>query len=218
MDMTRFNPSTRTVDRYIKPAVFVVCLLPVLSVVWRALELGGATLGANPVEAIQDAFGQWGLRFLCITLAVTPLRNWFDMPWLVRLRRMLGLFAFFYVTLHFATWLVLDQGVYWPAIVGDIGKRPFITIGFGALLLLVPLAATSTNAMMRRLGRRWKQLHRLVYVIAALGVWHYYWQVKADVREPMIYVAVLALLLGWRIWRSRTVRQLVMSQSRSIMQ
>lgn len=217
MDMKRLNPSGRAVDRYIKPAVFMACLVPFASVAWRVLEIGGATLGANPVEAIQDAFGQWGLRFLCITLAVTPLRDWFNMAWLVRLRRMLGLFAFFYVTLHFATWLVLDQGAYWPAIVEDIGKRPFITIGFAALVLLVPLAATSTNAMMRRLGRRWKQLHRLVYVIAALGVWHYYWQVKADIREPMIYVAVLAVLLGWRLWKSRTFRHLITPASRSTM-
>ena len=129
--------------------------------VWRAFELGGTDLGANPIEKIQDTLGQWGLRFLLITLAVTPLRDWFNAPWLVQLRRMLGLFAFFYVLLHFLTWLILDQGLYWSGILDDIAKRPFITIGFAALLLLIPLAVTSTNGMMRRLGRRWKTLHRL---------------------------------------------------------
>lgn len=190
----------------VKPVVFAACLLPFASVVWRALALGGSSLGANPIEATQDTFGQWGLRLLVITLAITPLRHWFDAPWLVMLRRMLGLFAFAYVLLHFATWLVLDQGMYWHGILADIAKRPFITIGFAALLLLVPLAVTSTNAMMRRLGRRWKTLHRCIYPICVLAVWHYYWQVKADVREPLVYAAIVAVLLGWRLWKARTAR------------
>ena len=186
------------VRRVIKPIVFIACLLPFLSVAWRAFEIGGATLGANPVEAVQDAFGQWGLRLLVITLAITPLRDWFGAPWLVMLRRMLGLFAFAYVLLHFLTWLVLDQGVFWPGILRDIAERPFITIGFTAFVLLVPLAVTSTNKMMRRLGKRWKSLHRLIYAISILAVWHYYWQVKADIREPLIYATIVAVLLGWR--------------------
>ena len=198
-------PSTLVIRRVIKPALFVVCALPLLSLLWAAFGLGGATLGANPVEKIQDTLGQWGLRFLVITLAVTPVRDWFNMPWLVQLRRMLGLYAVFYVLMHFLNWLILDQGFYWSGILEDIGKRPFITIGFTALLLLVPLAVTSTNKMMRRLGKRWKTLHRLVYVISLLAVWHYYWQVKADTTEPLIYLAIVLALLGWRAWKNRNV-------------
>ena len=196
-------PSTTVIRRVIKPTLFVICALPLLSLVWAAFGIGDASLGANPIEKIQDTFGQWGLRFLVITLAVTPLRDWFNLPWLVQLRRMLGLYAFFYVLLHFLNWLVLDQGFYWSGIVEDIGKRPFITIGFTALLMLIPLAVTSTNKMMRRLGKRWKSLHRLVYLISLLAVWHYYWQVKSDVTEPLIYLAIVLVLLGWRAWKSR---------------
>ncbi|MFO7190586.1 MAG: protein-methionine-sulfoxide reductase heme-binding subunit MsrQ [Pseudomonadota bacterium] len=188
--------------RVIKPALFALCLLPFAAVLWRLFGIGGATLGANPIERIQDTFGQWGLRFLLITLAVTPLRDWFHAVWLIHLRRMLGLFAFFYVLMHFLTWLILDQGLYWSGVLEDITRRPFITIGFAALVLLVPLAVTSTHGMMRRLGRRWKSLHRLVYAIALLGIWHYYWQVKADVREPLIYLAIALVLLGWRAWKA----------------
>lgn len=195
-------PSTLVIRRVIKPALFIVCALPFLSLAWAAFGIGGASLGTNPVETVQDTFGQWGLRFIVITLAVTPLRDWFNMPWLVQLRRMLGLYAFFYVLMHFLTWLILDQGLYWSGILEDIAKRPYITIGFTALLLLVPLAVTSTNKMMRRLGKRWKKLHRLVYVIGLLGVWHYYWQVKADTTEPLIYLAIVLVLLGWRAWKS----------------
>jgi sulfoxide reductase heme-binding subunit YedZ len=189
--------------RVLKVVLFVLCLVPFASLVWRAFEFGGGDLGTNPIETVQDTLGRWGLRFLLITLAVTPLRDWFNIPWLVQLRRMLGLYAFFYVLMHFLTWLILDQGVYWSGIVVDIAKRPFITIGFAALVLLTPLALTSTNAMMRRLGKRWKTLHRAIYLIAPLGVWHYYWQVKADVREPLVYAAILAVLLGWRVYKSR---------------
>ena len=196
-------PSSTTVRRLIKPAVFLVCLVPFLSLLWRAFEIGGAGLGTNPIERIQDTLGQWGLRFLLITLAVTPLRDWFNAPWLIQLRRMLGLYAFFYVLMHFLNWLILDQGLYWSGILIDIAKRPFITIGCAALVLLVPLAVTSTNGMMRRLGKRWKQLHRLIYLIVLLGIWHYYWQVKADVREPLIYLAIAMVLLGWRLWKRR---------------
>jgi sulfoxide reductase heme-binding subunit YedZ len=192
---------TVIVRRYVKPALFVVCALPFLSLLLGAFGVSQFDLGTNPVEQIQDTLGQWGLRFLIITLAVTPLRDWFNAPELIQLRRMLGLYAFFYVFAHFLTWLILDQGLYWPGVLEDIGKRPFITIGFLAFVLLTPLAVTSTNAMMRRLGKRWKTLHRLVYVITLLGVWHYWWQVKADIREPLIYLTLAVILLGWRAWK-----------------
>ena len=188
-------PSTFVVRRVFKPALFVLCLLPLASLVWRTFGIAGTDLGANPIEMIQDTLGQWGLRLLLITLAVTPLRDWFNAAWLIQLRRMLGVFAFCYVLMHFLTWLILDQDLYWAGILPDIARRPFITIGFLALLLLIPLAVTSTNGMMRRLGRRWKTLHRLIYLIVLLGIWHYYWQVKADVREPLIYLAITLLLL-----------------------
>ncbi|MFL6619761.1 MAG: sulfite oxidase heme-binding subunit YedZ [Povalibacter sp.] len=193
---------TPVVRRYIKPIVFLLCLTPLALLTLRAFSIGGS-LGTNPVETIQDTLGQWGLRLLVITLAITPLRDWFNAPWLVLLRRMVGVFAFVYVLLHFLTWLVLDQGLYWQGILPDIAKRSFITIGFTALLMLIPLAITSTNGMMRRLGKRWKKLHRLIYFIVPLGVWHYYWQVKADVREPLVYATIVAVLLGWRIWKNR---------------
>lgn len=201
-------PSALIVRRYIKPALFLLCLLPLLSLLWRAFGIAGSSLGANPVEMIQDTCGEWALRLLVITLGITPLRDWFkalgfNATWLISLRRLLGLFAFFYVLLHFSNWLILDQGLYWPGIGVDIGKRPFITIGFTALLLLIPLAVTSTNQMMRRLGRRWKTLHRLIYPICLLAVWHFYWQVKADIREPLIYLAITLVLLGWRIGKAR---------------
>ena len=193
-------PSTVVVRRYLKPVVFLICLLPAILLLLHAFNIGG-TLGSNPVEKIQDTLGQWGLRMLLMTLAVTPLRDWFNAPWLIMLRRMLGLFGFFYVLLHFLTWLILDQGLYWSGILTDVAKRPFITIGFAALLMLIPLAVTSTNRMMRRLGKRWKTLHRLIYPIALLGVWHYWWQVKADIREPLLYLSIVAVLLAWRIWK-----------------
>jgi len=181
-----------------KPIVFLLCLVPAVLVLTDTFDITG-TLGANPVEAIQDRLGNWGLRFIMITLAVTPLRRLTGWNWLQRFRRMLGLFAFFYVFMHFLVWLILDQGVLWPAIVQDIAERPFITLGFAALLVLTALAATSTNGMRRRLGRRWQQLHYGVYAVGVLGVWHYWWQVKKDVREPLIYAAILGLLLGLRV-------------------
>lgn len=191
--------SLRAVRLYLKPPLFLLCLIPAASMLAGAL--GAFDLGANPIETIQDTLGIWGLRFLVITLALTPLKDWSGQTSLIALRRMLGLFAFFYVLLHFLTWLVLDQGLYWPGILPDIAKRPFITIGFAALLLLIPLAITSTRGMMRRLGRRWQQLHRLIYVIVILGVWHYWWQVKADYREPLLYAVLAGVLLGWRVYK-----------------
>jgi len=182
-----------------KPLVFVACLAPAILVVGDAFELTGR-LGANPVEEILDRFGNWALRFIMITLAVTPLRRLSRWNWLARFRRMFGLFTFFYALMHFLTWLILDQGLLLSAILEDIAERPFITIGFAALLLLLALAATSTNGIRRRLGRRWQALHNSAYLIAVLGVWHYWWQVKKDITEPLIYAAILAVLLGARLW------------------
>jgi sulfoxide reductase heme-binding subunit YedZ len=162
---------------------------------------------ADPIAKLLHQQGLWALRFLVITLTVTPLRFMLGQPWLLNFRRMLGLYGFTYVLLHFLVWLSLDQGFYWSGIGADIAKRPFITIGFAALLLLIPLAVTSTNKMMRRLGKRWQKLHKLVYIIVPLGVWHFYWLVKKDVTEPVIYGAITAFLLGYRYWRSQKRKQ-----------
>ena len=182
-----------------KPIVFALCLLPGVLVVTDTFDITGS-LGANPVEEIQDRLGNWGLRFIMIALAVTPLRRFSGWNWLLRFRRMLGLFAFFYVLMHFLAWLILDQGFLLSAIVEDLAERPFITLGFTAFLILVAMAATSTNGMRRRLGRRWQQLHYGAYVAGILGVWHYWWQVKKDIQEPLIYAVILAILLGYRVW------------------
>jgi sulfoxide reductase heme-binding subunit YedZ len=190
------------IRRVWKPLVFLVSLLPAALVVTDATGLTDG-LGVNAVEDIQDRFGNWGLRFVLITLAVTPLRQATGWNWLARFRRMLGLFAFFYILMHFLAWLVLDQGLLMSAILEDIVERPFITIGFAAFLLLLAMAVTSTNGMRRRLGKRWQQLHYSVYVVGILAVWHYWWQVKLDARQPAIYAAILALLLGYRLTRNR---------------
>jgi sulfoxide reductase heme-binding subunit YedZ len=203
---------TLTQIRFVwKPLVFALCLVPGLLVLGDTYEITGS-LGANPVEEIQDRLGNWGLRFIMIALAVTPLRRITGRPELLRFRRMLGLFAFFYILAHFLAWLILDQGIYWSAIVEDITDRPFITIGFLALLILTAMAVTSTNGMRRRLGRRWQQIHYGAYAAGILGVWHYWWQVKKDFRDPLIYAVILAVLLGLRAWyyyrrsaRTRTV-------------
>lgn len=187
--------------RGLKALLFVLCLVPLVKLVLELFGIAGTSLGANPVEELIHRFGIWGLNFLLITLAVTPLRFLSGRNWLIRFRRMLGLFAFFYILMHFLTYAGLDQRFDLAVILEDIAERPFITIGFIAFLLLIPLAVTSTNRMMKRLGRRWQKLHRLVYVIAVLGVWHFYWQVKLDTLEPVIYAAILAVLLGYRIWR-----------------
>lgn len=186
--------------RYLKPAIFLACLIPLALIVWDGFH---DTLGANPIETVTHRTGDWVLRFLLLTLALTPARRLFDWVWVLRLRRMLGLYVFFYACLHFLTYLVLDQFFDWGEIVKDIVKRPYITIGFTAFVLLIPLAVTSTQAMMRRLGRRWKRLHQLAYLIAVLGVIHYFWLVKADNFQPLIYAAVLAVLLAVRVWWRR---------------
>jgi sulfoxide reductase heme-binding subunit YedZ len=186
--------------RYVgKPIVFLLCLAPAALVVTDAFELTGQ-LSANPIEDVLDRFGNWTIRFIMITLAVTPLRRLTGWNWLVRFRRMLGLFTFFYALMHFLTWLILDQGLLMSAIAEDLIERPFITIGFAALVLLVAMAVTSTNGMRRRMGRRWDKLHYSAYAVGILGVWHYWWQVKKDTSDAWIYAVVLAVLLGYRLW------------------
>jgi len=185
-----------------KPLVFVACLAPLAWLTCGALGLFGVSLGADPVKELEHEAGKTALNLLLLTLAVTPVRELTSQPQLLRLRRMLGLFAFFYVVVHFTIYLVLDLELNFRTLGADIAKRPYITIGFTALLLLIPLAVTSTNGMMRRLGRRWQTLHRLIYVIAVLGVWHFYWQVKRDVRDPLLYAGILAVLLGYRVLRA----------------
>ena len=187
----------RTV-RLLKIPVFAACLLPFGKLVLEALEVAGFSLGVNPVEELIHHCGLWGLNFLLITLAVTPLRRITGWTWLLRFRRMFGLFAFFYLCLHFTAYAGVDQRFDLAAIGEDILERPYITLGITGLILLIPLALTSTAGMMRRLGRRWQQLHRLVYVAAILGAWHFWWQVKKDISEPLIYAGILALLLGFR--------------------
>jgi sulfoxide reductase heme-binding subunit YedZ len=184
----------------IKPAVFLLCLVPLLWLVWDIVQ---EQLSANPIEDITHRTGDWALRFLLITLAVTPLKRLSGQVWLLRLRRMLGLYAFFYTLLHFLTYLWLDQQFLFSEILVDIGKRPYITVGFSAFVLLIPLAVTSNRYAMRRLGRRWQKLHRSVYIIAVFGVLHYLWLVKADSRDPIIYGVVLVGLLGVRAWWQR---------------
>lgn len=188
--------------RVVKPAVFLLCLLPLLRLVAGIFGWAGADLGVNPVETMQDTLGIWGLRLLLATLAITPLRVLAGWPRIQAFRRMLGLYAFAYILLHFLFYLFVDQAFDWQQLAADIVKRPYITVGFTALLLLLPLAVTSTRAAMRRLGRRWQTLHRLVYPAAVLGCVHFWWQVKADVREPLVYAGIAALLLGWRAARA----------------
>ena len=184
-------------NKWTKVVVFLICLIPLGGLVWRGFHNG---LGANPVEFIQLTTGDWTLRFLVFTLCITPFRKLLNLPDLIRFRRMLGLFAFAYVCLHFLTYLVLDQSFDFAAIWKDIAKRPFITVGFLGFLLLLPLAITSTAGWIRRLGgKRWQTLHRAIYFAAICGVIHYYWKVKSDVRMPLFYGALVAILLLWRL-------------------
>ncbi|HQR51064.1 MAG TPA: protein-methionine-sulfoxide reductase heme-binding subunit MsrQ [Methylophilaceae bacterium] len=183
----------------VKAVLFVIALLPLA----RLLVLGFADqLGANPIEFVIRSNGTWALSFVLITLAVTPLRRLAGAGWLAGLRRMLGLYAFFYACLHVLSYIWLDQWFDWAAIGKDIVKHPFILAGFTAFLLLVPLAVTSTDAMLRRLGKRWKKLHQTLYLIAPIAVLHYFWLVKKDITQPVIYALLLALLLGLRLlWK-----------------
>jgi sulfoxide reductase heme-binding subunit YedZ len=187
-----------------KPALFLLALSPAALMTAAAFGLGPASLGVDPVKALVHRCGLTALQMLWLTLAITPLRQLTGNADLQRLRRMLGLFAAFYTLLHFTAYAWLDQDLNLAAIGADIVKRPYITIGMLALLMMLPLAVTSTNAWMRRLRSRWQRLHRLVYPIAVLATWHFWWQVKKDYREPLLYAALLAVLLGWRLmWRLR---------------
>jgi len=184
-------------SRWVKVPVFALCLVPALLLGWKALN---GDLGANPIEFITHWTGDWTIRFLCITLAVTPLRKILRLPELIRFRRMLGLFGFFYACLHFLTWFVLDKFFDWGEILKDVVKRPFITAGFTAFVLLIPLAVTSTTGWIRRMGgKRWQMLHRLIYVSGIAGVVHYYWLVKSDIRLPVMYGAIVCVLLAYRL-------------------
>lgn len=192
---------------YAKIPLFLLCLVPLAKLGAEAFGLWGLSLGANPVETLIHRLGTWTLNFLLITLAVTPLRRLTGFTWLIRFRRMLGLFAFFYLCLHFLAYAGVDQRFALGYILEDIAKRPYITLGFSAFLMLIPLAVTSTRGWIRRLGPRWKKLHRLVYPAAILGVWHYYWLVKADVLLPLVYAGILLVLLGSRLrWARKRSR------------
>jgi len=191
----------------IKVAVWAACLAPWAWLVVRTLGIAGS-LGANPQEEILNVCGKTGLNLLMLTLAITPVRRSTGWNRLIAFRRLLGLFAFFYLVLHFLTYALLDLGVArWPTLLEDIAERPYVTVGFTALMLLVPLAATSTQRLQRRLGRNWVKLHRLVYVVGVLGIVHYWWQVKskADVAEPLLYAVFLAVLFAARLLHYRSV-------------
>ena len=195
--MRRPLMASKDLGKYLKPAVFALALVPFVLLVVRAFS---DDLGANPVEKIEHVTGLWALRFLLITLSITPLRRLTHWNTPARLRRMLGLFVFFYVCLHFSTWLVFDHSLNLAEMLKDIRKRPYITVGFSAFLLLIPLAVTSTNAMVKRLGGlRWRRLHSMVYVIGTLAILHFLWLVKADKREPIFYGVILITLLVLRL-------------------
>ena len=184
--------------RYAKIAVFVLGLMPLAGLGWLAYE---GRLGANPIDYITDTTGIWTLRLVLATLAVTPLRRLTGWNALIRFRRMIGLFAFFYATLHFLTWLVLDQFFAWEFILADIAKRPYITMGFTGFVLMIPLAITSTAGWIRRLGGRWwNRLHRLIYATGVAGVIHFLWLVKVVSTEQIVYAVILGVLLGLRLW------------------
>ncbi len=207
------NPSAQQLA-VIKITLFVACLVPLLRLAWGGWQ---NDLGANPIEFVTRSLGDWTLNFLLITLTVSPLRKLSGWPWLIRLRRMLGLYVFFYAVLHLTTYIWFDQFFDWSAIAKDIVKRPFITVGMTAFALLLPLAATSNQVMIRHLGgKRWQQLHRSIYAISIFAVLHYWWLVKLDTRQPLIYAVILALLLAIRaMWREQERRrQLAVGYSR----
>jgi sulfoxide reductase heme-binding subunit YedZ len=195
------KPARWLLSAWAKPLLFVLLLLPLASLVWGAVA---DTLGANPAEALIRSTGDWTLRMLCLTLAVTPLRQTFGLPALARFRRMLGLFTFFYGLLHFLCFAWLDMGLDVAAILADIPKRPFILVGTAALLLMLPLAATSFSRAIKAMGAaRWQALHKAVYAVVLLGLLHFFWMRagKNDFAEVAVYAAVVAVLLGWRLWR-----------------
>lgn len=190
------NPSKKQIS-LIKALTFIVCLVPLTRLVWLGIA---DNLTANPVEFIERSTGFWALIILLATLTLTPIRLLTGRAWQIQLRRMLGLFMFFYVSLHIVTYIWLDFAFDWAAITKDIAKHPRILVGFAAFMLSVPLAITSTNAMMKRLGGRWKQLHQLVYLVAVLVLVHFWWLVKKDIREPLVYACILMILFAIRIY------------------
>ena len=196
---------TQLVRRVLKPIVFLAGLGPFLWLVYNAFW---GDLGVNPVETITNETGIWTLRLLAVTIAITPIRWLTKWNPIINLRRMIGLFAFFYGTIHFLIYFILDRSLMFDGLWDDIVKRPYITVGFTAFVLMIPLAITSTKGWIRRLGgQRWNLLHKLVYVSASLGVLHYWWKVKLDVTNPMIYGIIVAILLGWRVVKAVSKRQ-----------
>jgi sulfoxide reductase heme-binding subunit YedZ len=183
--------------KHIKKIVFLICLIPLLRLVWLGVQ---DNLTANPIEFIERSTGYWTLLILLVTLSLTPLRLLTQVAWPIQLRRLLGLFMFFYVCLHMTTYLFLDYSFDWRDIQKDIIKHPYVLVGLTAFILSIPLALTSTNRMMRLLGKRWKSLHQVVYLIAILGVVHFWWLVKKDIREPLLFAVILILLLGCRLY------------------
>jgi sulfoxide reductase heme-binding subunit YedZ len=181
---------------YAKPVAHLLCLLPFTGLLWAAFNDG---LGANPVEKLTLETGDWTLRFLLVTLSMSPLRQWTGQASFIRFRRLFGLYTFFYVSCHFSIWFVADHSLDVVAMIEDILERPYITLGFSALILMLPLAITSNHAMIRRLGKKWKSLHQLVYLILAFGVLHFIWLVKADYLEPIIYAIIAVVLLLHRV-------------------
>jgi sulfoxide reductase heme-binding subunit YedZ len=192
--MWTFRMRAILVSKWTKVAVFLICLIPFADLLWRFIK---GDLGINPVETLQHGTGDWTIRFIVFTLCITPFRKLLKIPDLIRFRRMLGLFAFFYVCLHFLTYLGPDQSFDLSGMWKDVAKRPFITVGFAAFVSLIPLAITSTAGWIRRIGgKRWQMLHRLIYFAAVCGVVHYYWLVKSDVRKPVFYGALVGILCG----------------------
>jgi len=188
-----------------KSVVHLAALTPLAIVCWQVWDVyatNSNALGADPVAEIEHRLGLWALRLLLLALSVTPLRQLTGNPAVLRFRRMLGLYAFAYASLHFAAYLFLDLRGFWTQVFEDIAKRPYITVGFTAWLLLLPLAVTSTKGWIKRLGRNWVRLHKLVYLIGVLAVLHFWWLVKSDIREPLLYAVILAVLLGWRAWKA----------------
>ncbi len=197
-------PNTRQVRRIIKPLWFTAVLLPFVWFLLLAFNIAGEGLGADPIEATQNYMGIWAMRILLVTLSLTPLRKLTGWLWLIRLRRMTGLFALFYASLHLLNYLLLDQGLRWPVIFEDVLERLFITVGAGAFLLLAVLGLTSTSGWQKRLGSNWQKLHRLIYPATILVIWHFWWQFKSFSVEPLIHAAILAVLLGTRLIQKKS--------------
>jgi len=198
MDLSRYV-------KWLKPPVFLLCLVPFLDLSWkfyRVATLGTFDLGADPQASVRSSLGTWTLAFLCITLAITPARRLLRQNWLIRFRRMVGLFAFFYGSVHLITYVLFDTGLDFSMVIADVYKRPFITMGMTSFILMFPLALTSTSGWVRRLGgKRWQLLHRLVYFSAIAGVIHYWWLVKSDITVPLRFAIVVGILLGYRVVR-----------------